>query len=102
MSLAPTNKYSGLLTANTVLHAGVKSILAGVQVITNGSADATLTIIDEASGTTLDGTNELFKAVVTGANDSATFTLPDGGIRVTNGLSCIIAGTGAAFIVWFR
>ena len=102
MSLAPTNKYSGLLTANTVLHAGVKSILAGVQVITNGSADATLTIIDEASGTTLDGTNELFKAVVTAEDDSRYFSLPDGGIRADNGLSCIVAGTGAAFIVWFR
>jgi hypothetical protein len=99
MSLAATNKTSGLLTADAVLHSGVKSILAGVQVITDGTNDATLVITDDSSGVA--GT-KLFKAVVTGTDDSRHFTLPDGGVRADNGLSCDVTGTGAAFIVWFR
>jgi len=99
MSNAATNKCSGLLTADAVLHSGVKSILAGVQIITNGSADATLVITDDSSGTS--GT-KLFKAVVTGEDDSRHFSLPTGGVRADNGLSCDVTGTGAAYIVWFR
>ena len=97
--MAPTNKSSGLLSADAVLHSGVTSILAGVQIITNGSADATLVITDDSAGTSGD---KLFKAVVTGANDSATFTLPDGGVRADNGLSCNVSGTNAAYIIYFR
>ena len=54
---APRNKYSGLRTADAVFHSGQKCILAGVQVITDGSNEATLVITDAASGTTASGTN---------------------------------------------
>ena len=102
MALAPRNKYSGLRTANAVFHSGQKCILAGVQVITDGTNEATLVITDAASGTTASGTNEVFKAVVPAGEDTKHFSMPEGGVHAENGLSCNVSGTNAAYIIYFR
>jgi hypothetical protein len=95
--MQPTNKSSGLLTADGLLHTG-KGILAGVQIITDGVNDATVIIYDNTSA----AGNEVFKQVVTGTDDSIPYTLPDGGVRCDNGIYIDVAGTGAAFIVYYR
>jgi hypothetical protein len=100
--MAGSNKYSGLRTADAVFHSGVRSILAGVQVITDGTNEATLVITDASSGTTASGTNELFKAVVPAGEDTKHFSMPAGGVRAEDGLSCNVSGTGAAYIIYFR
>ena len=100
--MAASNKYSGLRTADAVFHSGVRSILAGVQVITDGTNEATLVITDASSGTTASGTNELFKAVVPAGEDTKHFSMPAGGVRAEDGLSCNVSGTGAAYIIYFR
>ena len=100
--MAGSNKYSGLRTADAVFHSGQKCILAGVQVITDGSNEATLVITDASSGTTASGTNELFKAVVPAGEDTKHFPMPEGGVHAEDGLSCNVSGTGAAYIIYFR
>ena len=100
--MAGSNKYSGLRTADAVFHSGVRSILAGVQVITDGTNEATLVITDASSGTTASGTNELFKAVEPAGEDTKHFSMPAGGVRAEDGLSCNVSGTGAAYIIYFR
>lgn len=95
--MQPTNKSSGLLTSDTLLHTG-KAILAGVQILTDGVNDATVIIYDNTSA----AGNEVFKQVVTGTDDSIPYTLPDGGVRCDNGIYIDVAGTGAAFIVYYR
>ncbi len=95
--MQPTNKSSDLKTADATIATG-KAILAGVHIITNGSADATLILYDNtaASGVVV------FKQVVTGADDAIPYTLPDGGIRCSNGIYADIAGTGAEYVVFYR
>ena len=90
---------SGLKTADAVIR-NTKAILTGVQVITDGTNDATIVIYDNASGAT--GT-ALFKATVTGANDTEHFPLPDGGVYAENGLYADITTAGTlGYIVTFR
>jgi hypothetical protein len=93
----PTNKSSGELTADTLITTG-KAVLAGVQIITDGTNDATLVIYDNtaASGT------EVFKQVVAGADLSLPFWFSSGGIRCDTGMYCDVTGTGASYIVYFR
>ena len=68
--------------------------------MTGGTNDATLIIYDNASAAS--GT-ELFKVVVTGANDGAYFELPEGGIRAKNGLYAdVTTAGGGAYIVHYR
>ena len=95
--MQPTNKSSGIQTADVLLHTG-KAIVAGVQVITDGANDAQLILYDNtaASGT------QVFNQKVTGTDDSMPFTLADGGIRCDTGLYADISGTGASFIVYYR
>jgi len=96
--MAGTNKSSGLKTADAAIAAG-KAILAGAHIITNGTADVTLTLYDNASAAS--GT-VIFKQVVTGTDDSIPYTLPDGGVGAKNGIYADIAGTGAEYIVFYR
>lgn len=96
--MKPSNRSSGLQTADGVIRAD-KAILAGVHIITNGTADATLILYDNATAAT---GQEVFKQIVTGTNDSVPYSMPDGGIYCTNGIYADITGTGAEYIVFFR
>lgn len=92
-----TNISTGLLTADAILATG-KSILTGINIITDKTNDVTLVLYDALSAT---GT-ELFKCQVIGTEDSAYFHLPDGGIRADIGIYADVTGTGAAFIVHYK
>ena len=96
--MKPSNRSSGLKTADAVIHAD-KAILAGVHIITDGTNDATLVLYDNASAAS--GT-EVFKQVVTGTNDAIPYSMPDGGIYCKNGIYADVTGTGAGYIVFFR
>lgn len=94
---SPTNKSTGVLNSDTLIMDG-KAIVAGIQIITDGTNDATLILYDNtaASG------KEVFKASLTGTNDPLYISLPDGGVRCDNGLYADVTGTGAEFIVHYR
>ena len=95
--MSGTNLSSGLQTADAIIKTG-RSILAGVNIITNATADVTIVIYDNtaASGTVL------YKRVVTGTLDSVYDNLGDNGVRGKNGLYVDVTGAGAAYIVHYR
>ena len=95
--MQPTNKSTGVLSADTLIMTG-RAILAGAQIITDGTNDATLIIYDNTAGS---GT-EVFKQTVTGSDDAIPYTLPDGGVRCSTGLYADISGTGAEFVIYYR
>lgn len=95
----PTNKSSGILTADGVVNDGTV-ILAGVQIITDGVTDVTLTIYD--NGTAASGT-VIFKQSVTGTDDSLAYWFGEGGIRGKNGIYADLTTAGTAeFIIFYR
>jgi hypothetical protein len=93
----PTNKSSGLQTTTQTIHTG-RAILAGAHIVTNGTNDATLIVYDNTSAA---GTI-VFKQIVTGADNSIPYTLPDGGIRCDTGIHAVVSGTGAEYILFYR
>ena len=95
--MQPTNISSGLQTSDGTIATG-KAILAGLQIITNGTNDVTVIVYDNTSAA---GT-EVFKQTVTGTDDSIPYTLPDGGIRCKNGIYVDVSGTGGQYIVFYR
>ena len=97
--MAGTNVSSGLKTADAVI-SDRRSILAGIHMVTGGTNDCTVIVYDNASAAS--GV-ELFKMVVTGANDGAYFEMPEGGVRAVNGIYVDITSTaGGAYIVHYR
>ena len=91
---------SGLKTADAVIRVD-KAIATGVQIITDGTNDATLILYDNASAAS--GT-EIFKIVVTGTDDALPINLPNNGMYCKNGIYAditVAAGT-AGYIVFFR
>lgn len=95
--MQPTNKSTGLLTADGLILNG-RAVLAGVHIVTDGTNDVTLVLYDNTSA----AGKEVFKQKVTGTDDSIPYTLPDGGIRCDNGVYADITGTGAEFIIFYR
>ena len=90
---------SGLKTADGVIRAS-KGILTGVQIITDGTNDATLVLYDNASAAT--GT-AVFKITVTGTDDAIPINLPNNGVYCTNGIYADITTAGTmGYIVYFR
>jgi hypothetical protein len=87
---------TGLKTADAILYTGAVD-LCGVEVVTNGSADATCIVYGALAATA--GT-ELFKGVVvaTGNFGGVTFDVP---VRNDKGLYLDINGTGAACIIYY-
>ena len=97
--MASPNYTSGLKTADALIRTG-KGILAGVQIITDGTNDATLVIYD---GVTAAG-DVLFKMTVTGTDDAIPVNLPIDGVYASTGLYAdvtVAAGT-VGYIVYFR
>jgi len=95
----PTNRSSGLKTADATIVTG-KSILAGVQIITDKTNDATVVLYDNTSAA---GT-EIFKAIVTGTDDTIHFNVPDGGISCDIGIyaDITVAAGAMGYIVLYR
>jgi len=84
---------SGLKSADATIKSG-KAVLAAVLVITNGTDDASLTIYDNTSAS---GT-KLLEITVPAADRYAFFPL---WVKAINGLYADVAGTGAAYIVYY-
>ena len=91
-----TSKSSGLKTADGVIATG-KTILTGVQVLSNLTADATLVLYDNATAAS---GNELFKVQLSGTLDSTYYS--DINVRCDNGIYADVTGAGAAYIVHFK
>ncbi len=85
---------SGELTADGIVYNG-RTLLAGVQIITDGTNDATVILYDNtaASG------KQAFQGGCPGAEDSK-FIGFDRPVRCENGLYLDITGTGASCIVY--
>tara|TARA_R110002126_G_scaffold134222_1_gene278365 strand:- start:460 stop:753 length:294 start_codon:yes stop_codon:yes gene_type:complete len=97
--MSGTNLSSGLKTADAVV-SDRRSILAGVNIVTGGTNDATIIIYDNASAAS--GV-VLFKMVLTGALDGQYYELPEGGVRAKDGLYVDITSTaGGAYIVHYK
>lgn len=90
---------SGLLTSSTVVKAA-QGFLCSVEVLTDGTNAATVTVYDSAAATT-SGKTVLAKTIVAGAalHDGRDCTYP---VVAREGLYVVISGTGAAAIVSFR
>lgn len=88
-------KSSGELTASALLNNGV-ALLGGVQVITNGTDDATVIVYDSLTATG----SKLFERTILGADLSgfSIFNIP---IKAWTGLYVSVAGTGASAIVYY-
>ena len=86
----------GLKTSSELMHTGKCACTAFV-IITNGSANATLTLYDntEASGTVK------AKLVIPGANLSGGRNYSKYPLKFTNGIYALLSGTGASYIVEF-
>lgn len=87
---------SGLKDAVALIKSGRCEFL-GILIITNGAADATVTVQD---GLTATGT-ELFKGVVAGAANFDSFFagLP---IKARVGIYVTVSGAGANYIAYYR
>ena len=97
--MAGTNVSSGLQTADAVV-TDRRSILAGIHMVTGGTNDCTVIVYDNASAAS---GLELFKMVVTGADDGRYFEMPQDGVRAKNGLYVdITTAGGGAYIVHYR
>ena len=96
--MAGTNLSSGLQTADAVV-SDRRSILTGVNIITNLTADVTVIIYDNASAAS--GV-VLYKRIVTGTLDSIYDNLGDDGVRAKNGIYVDVTGAGAAYIVHYK
>lgn len=92
-STARISRSTGKLTANTLIKNG-RGALTGVQILTNGASNATVTIYDN---TTNNG-KIIFEQVVIGANryGGRDFRWP---VEFENGAYLEISGTGAECIV---
>lgn len=86
---------SGLESSSSII-SSEPSWLAGVEIITNGTDPATVTVYDN----TEDSGVILFKGTVAGASnfDSINFQNP---VRADDGLYLDLSGTGATSIVYF-
>ena len=90
---------SGLQTLDAVIRNN-RTIVTGVQIITDGTNDATVVLHDNASAAS--GT-EIFKATVTGTDDTIIFNLPNNGVYCSNGVYADITTSGTmGYIVTFR
>jgi len=87
---------SGLKNASAAIIAG-PALLVGFSLVTNGAADATLILYDNA--TTNSGT-ELGKAIVLAAsmNFNLAYNIP---VRALNGIYLALSGAGATAIVFY-
>ena len=86
------------MSASGVVY-GASCLFIGVEIITDGSNAATVTLYDSASG--VSAGKEIFKGTVSG---SANFGKPpfDLPIMADNGIYASISGTGAGVIVHYR
>jgi hypothetical protein len=86
---------SGLKTSSAAIIPG-PSVLCGVEIVTNGTNDATVIVYDHASAAS---GLEAFKGTVAGANNFG------GGfvnVNMLNGIYLSISGTEAAAIVYYH
>jgi len=89
-----TSKSSGLLTIDSLITSTGKSILTDIIINTDGTNDATLTLVDAVSAATI------FKATVVGSDNTGVFN--NFNTRADGGLFATITGTGADYIVHFK
>jgi len=87
---------SGEKTASGVVLAG-KTLLAGVEIITNGANDATIILHDNASAAS--GT-KLFEGGCVAA-DLSKFVSFDHKVQCSDGIYITVTGTGASAIVYY-
>jgi hypothetical protein len=85
---------SGLLSASGAISANPGG-LTGISCFTNGAANATLTIYDNASA----GSGTVLAQIsVPGASLCASQSFPSN-VKAVNGIYATLAGTGASYIV---
>lgn len=88
-------KSSGEITASTNLQNGV-AMFGGVQVITNGTDDATIIVYDSLTAAGV----KLYEGTVLGAN-LTKFDVFNHPVKASTGLYISVAGTGASVIVYY-
>ncbi len=86
---------SGRLTASTIVFEK-NGDFDGVEVITDGTNNATITVYDGTDA----GGKELFYGVVKGSSNFGGFT-PVRPITCADGLYVVVSGTGASCIVYY-
>lgn len=93
-------KSSGRRTSDAAILASA-GVLCGVLIETNGAADATVVVWDNATTTGTAETDELFKMIVVGADyrGGVAYPLP---IAASDGLYVDVTGAGAAYIIYYR
>lgn len=87
---------SGLLSASTQVTT-IPGQLFGATLV-GGSATATLTIYDSASGATTAGTEICYIGALTGDCTPALF---NHGVVANKGLYAVVSGTGAKFVLHY-
>lgn len=87
---------SGLRAADAAI-AGMPSQIFGIQVITDGTNAATLTIYDNAAA----ASGEVLAKISVAGADRSQSVVYEHGIVANNGIYCDVSGTGAEYIVHF-
>ncbi len=93
-----SSKSSGHLAATKLIYSG-PCFLTGVQVYSNGTNAATVTVYDASTAETIG--KVMFKAIATGGATSNSFetmawTFP---VECENGIYVVLAGTTPGFVV---